>query len=459
MPIQSINPADGSVLREWAEASDADLDRTLAAASRAQEFWGTLPFEERALPMQSMAGLLEDRVDDLARLMAREMGKPVPQGRAEVDKCAWVCRWAAEQAAVHLADEVIEVEQGQALLSYRPLGLVLAVMPWNFPLWQVVRCLAPVLMAGNGLLLKHAPNVQGCAEAIVAIAQEAGIPDGLFANLLIDEHRVGRLVARPEVAAVTLTGSTRAGSVVAAAAGDALKRCVLELGGSDPYLVLEDADVLHAVKCCVDSRLQNTGQSCIAAKRFLVVDAVREVFTERLTSLMAAKRWGDPLGEAAVDMGPLARRDLRDTLHEQVRRSVLSGARLLLGGELPEGSGAYYPPTVLTDVQPGMPAFDEETFGPVAAIVPVSDEREAVQLANATPYGLGAAVFTADEARGQRLAMDELQAGNVAVNSMVISDPRLPFGGIKASGFGRELGELGFREFTNPKSLRLPAGS
>ena len=456
MPIESVNPADDTVLRVWPEMSDADLDATLTAAIGAQEFWAGLPFDERALPLRALSEQFEQREAELAHLMAQEMGKPLPQGRAEVVKCASACRWMSESAASYLADEYVELDGERVLLTYRPLGLVLAVMPWNFPFWQVIRCLAPTLMAGNGMLLKHAPTVQGCAEAMEEMARDAGLPVGLFANLTLDEHRVGRLVARPEVAAVSLTGSTRAGSTVAAAAGDALKKCVLELGGSDPYVVLEDADVALAVQCCAASRLQNSGQSCIAAKRFIVVDAVREDFTARLVDLMNSQSWGDPLGPNPVDIGPLARRDLRDTLHEQVRKSVLSGARLLLGGELPEGPGAYYPPTVLTGVQPGMPAFDEETFGPVAAVVPAADEEHAFRLANATPFGLGAAVFTADATRGARLAVDHFHAGNCAVNTMVMSDPRVPFGGIKASGFGRELGAIGFREFTNVKTVRLP---
>ncbi len=458
MPIQTINPANGAVLRVWEEASDAELDRVLSVAARAQAFWATLPFDERALPLRAIAAELEDRIEALARLMAEEMGKPLPQGRAEIQKCAGACRYAADHAAEHLADETVDLggEQSGRVL-YRPLGLVLAVMPWNFPFWQVLRCLGPAVMAGNGMLLKHAPGVQGCAAAVEDLVRAAGLPDGLFANLVIDEHRVGRLVARPEVAAVTLTGSTRAGSAVASAAGDALKKCVLELGGSDPYLVLADADVDLAARTCVASRLQNTGQSCIAAKRFVVVEKVREEFTERVVEEMAGKRFGDPLGPEPVDLGPLARVDLRDAVHAQVVRSVEAGARLLLGGEVPAGDGAFYPPTVLEGVAPGMAAFDEEVFGPVAAIVPARDEAEAIRLANATPYGLGAAVFTADVARGRRIATEQLQAGNCAVNAMVASDARLPFGGVKASGFGRELGAQGFREFVNVLSLRTPA--
>ena len=457
MPIESVNPANDTVLRVWSEMSEADLDVTLMAASQAQEFWASLPFEERALPLQALSEQFEQREAELAHLMAQEMGKPLPQGRAEVLKCASACRWVSENAADCLVDDFVDLDGERVLLTYRPLGLVLAVMPWNFPFWQVIRCLAPASMAGNGMLLKHAPSVQGCAEAMAEMTRDAGLPEGLFANLTLDEDRVGRLVARPEVAAVSLTGSTRAGSTVAAAAGDALKKCVLELGGSDPYVVLEDADIDLAVQCCAKSRLQNSGQSCIAAKRFIVVDAVRKDFTARLVAFMESQSWGDPLGADPVDIGPLARRDLRDALHEQVRKSVLSGARLLLGGKVPDGPGAYYPPTVLAGVQPGMPAFDEETFGPVAAVVPAVDEEHAFGLANATPFGLGAAIFTADAERGARLAADHFQVGNCAVNTMVMSDPRIPFGGIKASGFGRELGANGFREFTNLKTVRFPA--
>jgi succinate-semialdehyde dehydrogenase/glutarate-semialdehyde dehydrogenase len=384
--------------------------------------------------------------------MALEMGKPVSQGLAEVDKCAGVCDFYAQNAARLLAPEAAPTEASLSYVAFEPLGVVLAVMPWNFPLWQVFRFAAPALMAGNVGLLKHASNVLGCGLAIEEILHAAGVPEPAFRTLLISSSRVARVIAAPEVKAVTLTGSTPAGKAVAAKAGEMLKKSVLELGGSDPYLVLEDADLEAAAEACVASRLINGGQSCIAAKRFVVVEAVAEPFERLFVEKMRARRMGDPL-EPGVDLGPQARRDLRDELHQQVVRSIAKGARPLLGCQVPEGPGAFYPPSVLTDVTPGMPAFDEELFGPVGAIVRARDERDAVRLANQTVFGLGAAVFTSDLARGERLATHEIQAGSCFVNTFVRSDPRLPFGGIKESGYGRELAVFGIREFVNVKTV------
>jgi succinate-semialdehyde dehydrogenase/glutarate-semialdehyde dehydrogenase len=340
---------------------------------------------------------------------------------------------------------------------FRPLGLVLAIMPWNFPLWQVVRAAAPALLAGNGVLLKHAENVQGCATALEELFLAAGAPQGVLVNLPVAVARVPALIRDRRVAAVTLTGSTRAGRAVAALAGAALKKCVLELGGSDPYVVLADADLALAARACVAARLVNGGQSCIAAKRFVVVEPARAEFTERVVAEMRAKTMGDPRG--AVDLGPLARADLREALHDQVRASVARGARCLLGGELPDGPGFFYPPTVLDGVAPGQPAYAQELFGPAAAILAARDEAHALALANDTPFGLGAAVFTRDVERGLRLAREALDAGSVFVNDFVRSDPRLPFGGIKDSGYGRELGAFGLREFVNVKTIAAPGGA
>ncbi|HET8646273.1 MAG TPA: NAD-dependent succinate-semialdehyde dehydrogenase, partial [Vicinamibacteria bacterium] len=388
---------------------------------------------------------------DLARLAALEMGKPVAQGRAEADKCALVCRFYAQEAERFLAPQAVATAASSSRVVFEPLGPVLAVMPWNFPYWQVFRFAAPALMAGNAGLLKHASNVSGCALAIEALLHEAGFPPALFRTLLIGSDRVASVIEAPEVKAVTLTGSTPAGKAVAGQAGSLLKKTVLELGGSDPYLVLEDADLEAAAESCAASRLINSGQSCIAAKRFMVVEPVRARFEEAFVERMRARRMGDPL-DAEVQVGPQARHDLRDGVQAQVTASVEAGARLLLGGTVPEGPGAFYPPTVLTGVRKGMAAFDEEVFGPVAAVVPVKDEEEAVRAANDTPFGLGAAVFTRDLQRGQRLAA-RLEAGNVFVNTHVQSDPRLPFGGVKESGYGRELGEFGIREFVNVKTV------
>ncbi|HET9276090.1 MAG TPA: NAD-dependent succinate-semialdehyde dehydrogenase, partial [Gemmatimonadales bacterium] len=395
---------------------------------------------------------LRESAAEYARLMAQEMGKPITQGRAEVEKCAWVCEYYAEEGARFLADEAIPTDAGQSFVTFRPLGVVLAIMPWNFPFWQVIRFAAPTLMAGNTAVLKHASNVPGCALALEDLFRRAGFPPDVFRTVLVDSKVAQQLIKHRAVRAVTLTGSSAAGRAVGKQAGAHLRKTVLELGGSDPYLVLADADLDQAVETCVQSRLINSGQSCIAAKRFIVVDAVREDFTRRFVERMARARVGDPL-EAGTEVGPQARRDLRDGLHEQVERSVADGAQVLLGGSPPAGDGSFYPPTVLAEVTKGMAAFDEELFGPVAAIVPARDEKAAIRAANDGPYGLGAAVFTQDEARGRRIAATALEAGSCFVNGLVKSDPRLPFGGIKSSGYGRELGGWGIREFVNVKTV------
>jgi len=452
MPLQSINPTDGSLIREYAEATPDEVAVALAAAARTFERWRLTPFAERASALRRAGALLRERRDGLARLMALEMGKPVAQGRAEADKCAWVCEHYAEHAERFLAPETAPTDAAKSYVAFEPLGPVLAVMPWNFPLWQVFRFAAPALMAGNVGLLKHASNVSGCALAIEEVLHGAGVPRDAFRALLVGSARVAALVEAPEVAAVTLTGSASAGRAVAAGAGACLKKSVLELGGSDPYVVLEDADLERAAETCATSRLQNGGQSCIAAKRFVVVESVLQGFQELLVERIRARRMGDPLDEA-IDVGPQARRDLRDLLHRQVEASVARGARALLGCRVPDGPGAFYPPSVLAGVEPGMPAFDEELFGPVAAIVAARDERDAIRLANRTVFGLGAAVFTRDLERGERIARHELSAGSCFVNAFVKSDPRLPFGGIRESGYGRELGAFGIREFVNVKTV------
>jgi succinate-semialdehyde dehydrogenase/glutarate-semialdehyde dehydrogenase len=452
MPLQSINPASGELIREYPEATPEETTRIIRAAREAFAAWRRTTFGERAGPMRKAGALLRERKDALARLMAVEMGKPLAQGRAETEKCASVCDYYAEQAAGFLAPETIATDASKSYVAFEPLGVVLAVMPWNFPLWQVFRFVAPGLMAGNAGLLKHSSNVSGCALAIEGILHDAGFPAALFRALLVGSARVAAIIESPEVAAVTLTGSTPAGQSVARTAGAVLKKTVLELGGSDPYLVLEDADLEAAAETCAASRLINGGQSCIAAKRFIVVEPVRKRFEELFVERMRARRMGDPL-EDGVDIGPQARPDLRDELHAQVQKSIARGARVLLGASVPPGKGAFYPASVLTDVAKGMPAYDEELFGPVAAIIAVADEREAVRVANDTPFGLGAAVFTRDVARGERIAREELEAGSCFVNAFVKSDPRLPFGGIKESGYGRELSGFGIREFVNVKSV------
>ncbi|MDB6039677.1 MAG: Aldehyde Dehydrogenase, partial [Verrucomicrobiales bacterium] len=395
MKITSINPATGEQIKTYQEFTP---EQTLVAINRANEAWSKwrmTSFAQRAVLMKRAAEILRRRKDDLAKLMAIEMGKPLKQGLAEVEKCAWACDYYAEHAERHLSPEFIETDAVKSYVAFEPIGIVLAIMPWNFPLWQVFRFAAPALMAGNVGILKHASNVPGCALAIEEVFTEAKFPAGLFSTLLIGSQQVQAVIENPLVRAVTLTGSTPAGKAVAAQAGSVLKKTVLELGGSDPYIILDDADLAVAVPICVNARLVNSGQSCIAAKRFIVIKTVLSAFTEKFVTLMKAKRMGDPLADE-TDVGPQARVDLRDELHKQVLDSIQRGATLLLGGILPTGSGAYYPPTVLSDVKPGMPAWSEELFGPVAAIIRAENEEDAVRIANDTTFGLGAAVFTQD---------------------------------------------------------------
>jgi len=448
----AINPATGAPIATYPELDTRQLRRMITEAHKAQRRWRKTSVAKRAMPMLAAARILRERAGPLAELMAAEMGKPLAQGRGEVEKCAWVCEYYAEHAEGFLAPESIATDATLSYVTYRPIGVVLAIMPWNFPLWQVFRFAAPALMGGNGGLLKHAPNVPGCALAIESILREAGFPEGLFRTLLISVPQTRTVIRHRHVAAVSLTGSTAAGKAVAREAGARLKKCVLELGGSDPYLILEDADLDLAVEACATSRLINAGQSCIAAKRFIVVESVREEFERRFVARMARARMGDPM-LAETDLGPQARADLRDNLHDQVQRSIAKGARRVLGGTIPPGPGFFYPPTVLTDVAKGMPAYSEELFGPVAAIIPVKDAKTAIKVANDTAFGLGAAVFTRDATRGERIAADELDAGACFVNAFVRSDPRLPFGGIRESGFGRELARHGILEFQNAKTV------
>jgi succinate-semialdehyde dehydrogenase / glutarate-semialdehyde dehydrogenase len=449
--IESVNPATGEIIATYDETPPAVVDQAIVAAHAAFLEWRRTSFDERAARLRAAARLLRERRRDYAELMTREMGKVLAGGLSEVDKCAWVCDFYADHAAEQLADQPVPTDASRSFVAFEPLGVVLAVMPWNFPFWQVFRFAAPGLMAGNAGLLKHASNVPGCALAIEEVLRDAGLPAGLFRALLIPSRQVDRVVEHPGVAAVTLTGSTPAGRAVAAKAGAQLKKTVLELGGSDPYLILADADLDAAVATCVTSRLINSGQSCIAAKRFLFARHQAPEIERRFVAAMAAKVVGDPLHEG-TDLGPLARRDLRDQLHAQVEASRRAGARCLLGGELPPGPGAFYPPTVLAGVGPGMPAYDEELFGPVAALIAVENDEEAIQAANDSVFGLGAAVFTRDAGRGEAVAR-RLEAGSCFVNDLVRSDPRLPFGGIKQSGYGRELGVFGIREFVNVKTV------
>lgn len=452
MPISAVNPTTGDTIKTYAELTPAEVSEAIAQAHQAFLSWKRTAFAERARLMHGAAHILRDNASTYGVLMAQEMGKPVKDGQAEAEKCAWVCDYYAEHAAQFLTPEIVDTEASKSFVTFQPLGVVLAVMPWNFPFWQVFRFAAPALMAGNAGVLKHASNVPGCALAIEEVFHQAGFPEPLFRTLLIGSRQVDAVIEHPLVKAVTLTGSTPAGQAVASKAGAMLKKTVLELGGSDPYIVLADADIEAAAATCVASRLINSGQSCIAAKRFIVVESLQEQFTARFIEQMRAAHMGDPLAEGTT-MGPLARHDLRDELHQQVQESIDRGATCLLGGEIPEGPGAFYPPTVLANVRKGMPAYDDEMFGPVAAIITVRDEAEAIQVANDSPFGLGAAVFTQDIANGERIAAQELEAGCCFVNALVKSDPRLPFGGVKTSGYGRELSHYGIKEFVNIKTV------
>lgn len=450
--LQVTDPTTGTAVATYPPLTSAEAQQAIAAADSVQAGWRARPTTDRAEPLYALASLMRAGSEGHARRIMTEMGKPLPEALAEVEKCARVCEYYAEHGPTFLADEEVPTEATRSLVSYQPLGLVLAIMPWNFPYWQVIRFAAPALLAGNGVLLKHSPNVTGCALALEALFLEAGFPKGLMRALLVEVPAVKGVIRDPRVQAVTFTGSTRGGREVAALAGSAIKKTVLELGGSDPYVVLEDADVERAAEACVASRLINAGQSCVAAKRLIVVEAVRPEFEQSVVRGMAAAVMGDP-SIPGTTLGPLARSDLRETLHRQVTESIDAGAACLLGGEVPVGPGFFYPATVLTDVRPGMPAYSEEVFGPVACILPVKDEAKAIQAANDTTYGLGAAVFTKDLARGAHIAAHEIHAGSCFVNAFVKSDPRLPFGGVRESGYGRELSPLGIREFANAKTI------
>lgn len=444
-----IDPASGAEIATWPGHSDREIASILDEVRVAQRQWQTISLAERSKHFRAIGAQLRTEAEALAKLMASEMGKPVSQGQAEVRKCADNCDFYAGHAESFLADERLTLDS--AVVRYQPLGTVLAVMPWNFPLWQVLRCVGPVLMAGNAMVLKHASNVMGSAIEVERVFARAGLPPNVFRTLRASSGQVEGIIRNPVVSAVTLTGSEPAGRAVTRVAGSELKPCLLELGGSDPFVVLEDADIEEAAKAGAWARNQNTGQSCIAAKRFIVVGGVYDDFQARLVEHVGRLRTGDPQDEA-TQVGPLARIDLRDELHDQVLHSVEAGARILLGGQKPDRPGAWYPPTVLADVTPGMPAFDEETFGPVAALIRVKDEGEAIVMANRSRFGLGASVWTRDARRGDRVA-SQIEAGMVFVNSMTRSDSRMPFGGIKASGFGRELWIQGIRAFTNAKTV------
>jgi succinate-semialdehyde dehydrogenase/glutarate-semialdehyde dehydrogenase len=451
MALVSINPATGRRIAVYREHTRAQIERTVARATLAQVRWRAVTPTRRASYFLALARTLRAKADALAALATEEMGKPIAEGRAEVEKSALLCEYYARHGAALLADEHPPGAPRKARVTFEPLGVILAIMPWNFPFWQVVRAVVPALAAGNAVLLKHAPGVPGCALAIEKLFARAGLPAGVFQILLTGTDPIPALIADARIHGVTLTGSTRAGKSVAALAGAAMKPGVFELGGSDPAIVLADANLDHAAEICAQSRLINSGQSCVCAKRFIVVRSVLRKFEQKFVTRIAARRVGPP-ADPSTDIGPLARADLRDNLHAQVMRSLRRGARLLLGGKVCPGPGFFYEPTVLTRVRPGQAAFDEELFGPVAAIVPARDEADAIRLANATPFGLGAALFTRSAARARRL-VPQIAAGCVFVNDFVRSSPELPFGGIKESGHGRELAGWGAKAFVNVKTV------
>jgi len=455
--LKSINPATGQVVAEYGEHTAAEVEAILASNLTAQRCWRGHGLDERGAFLRRAADIMEAETDPLAALVTLEMGKPVGEALAEIKRCVNVCRFYADNAASMLAPQVPEGAPEGASIVFEPLGAVLGIMPWNFPFWQAMRCAAPVLMGGNSFLLKHAPSVTGCALAVEDVMARSGLPADLFRTMVISEDRVADVIADPRVRAVSLTGSCRAGSAVAEAAGRSLKKAVLELGGSDPFIVLADADLNLAVHTAVAARFYNAGQTCVSAKRFLVERPVVREFEARMAKAVSLLKMGDPT-RAETRIGPMARADLRENLERQVQGSVAMGARVILEGGSVPGDGFYYSPVVLAGVRPGMPVFDEEVFGPVASVTTVADAEEALRLANKTRFGLGASVWTSNAKLGRKLA-GLIQAGTVAVNTLVKSDPRLPFGGVKDSGFGRELGAQGLMEFVNVKVLRISTES
>ena len=452
MNLVSINPANNKILESHKEFSTEKINQIINSSYNTYLEWRNESISYRSKMMRDLAELLKQKKEKLGALITQEMGKPIKQSIAEAEKCAWVCEYYADNAERFLSKKEISTDSKKSFISFQPIGLVLAIMPWNFPFWQVFRFASPTLMAGNVGILKHASNVQGCAKQIEKLFLEAGFPEYAFSNLVIGSNKVSNVINNPLVRAITLTGSTPAGKSVASHAGSLLKKTVLELGGNDPYIILEDADLNNAVESCIAGRMLNTGQSCIAAKRFIVVKARLDEFIDKVEQKINNMKMGDPL-DSNIDIGPMVNTDARDELHQQVLMSIEKGAKLISGGKIPESDGSFYPPTLLTNVEPGMSAFDDELFGPVAVIISAKDQAHAIDLANKTNYGLGAAIFTADIDKGEKIAINELEAGSCFVNDFVKSDPRLPFGGIKESGYGRELSEFGILEFVNIKSV------
>ena len=449
--LKSINPKNNKLISTWDSHSSDDVANILSQANKAYLEWMRTDLSFRLNCIEEISSLLKERAKEFGTIMADEMGKPIAQGLAEIEKCAWLCDYYKENAERFLSPKSIGTENFKSFVTFQPIGLVLGVMPWNFPFWQVFRFAIPSLTVGNGAVLKHASNVQGCANAIEKCFIDAGYYENIFCNLRISGAQVASVIENDNIAAVTLTGSTPAGQAVAKKAGECLKKTVLELGGSDPYLILDDADIENAVDACIAGRILNTGQSCIAAKRLIVTKSNSKNFTEKLTSKLSMKIMGDPLDD--VDIGPMVSIAARGEVDDQVQRSISAGAKLNLGGKIQDYEGAYYPLTILSDVRPGMPAFDEEIFGPVFTVITADDENNAIELANKSEFGLGSAIFTNDLEKGENIAKNEIQSGACFVNDFVKSDPRLPFGGIKMSGYGRELSDYGMMEFVNIKTI------
>ena len=452
--IETVNPATGSPIAKYDHFDEDAVQKSIATAEASFDHWRQKSISDRSSVIRKLADQIELEMASLSRLATCEMGKPVNEAEAELRKCVDACHYYADHASSFLADEVVKVDEREAFIAYEPLGAVLCIMPWNFPFWQVIRFTVPALIVGNSVLLKHASMTTGCALAIEKLLTSAGLPLGVFQTLVIDHSAIEQILASPVVRAVTLTGSEKAGRSVASLAGSHLKKSVLELGGSDPYIVLEDADLELTIPICCKARMVNSGQSCVAAKRFIVERSIYESFCKGLTRAVEALKTGDPM-QPDTDVGPLARSDLRDELHRQVNQTIGSGARLLTGGKPLERPGFFYQPTVIADVEPGMACFDEETFGPVAVVVKASSEEDAITLANQSRFGLGAAIFGAKTSRLRDIATRQLDAGICAVNGQVVSNARLPFGGVKDSGYGRELSKVGLREFTNIKTVTV----
>jgi len=451
MTLVSINPSTGKEIQSYPELSEIEVKNILEVASDAQRKWGSANLDFRLNCVNEMVGVLNDSKKELSSLIVNEMGKPVAQAHGEIDKCIWLCSYYLDNAKKFLADEKIKTKNYNSIITIQPIGLVLGIMPWNFPFWQVYRYAIPTILAGNGAILKHASNVQGCANAIQSCFKDAGFPENIFKNISISGKNVNNIIKDPRIAAVTITGSTPVGRSVAKIAGEYLKKTVLELGGSDPYLILEDADLDKAVDACINGRILNAGQSCISAKRIIVIKKIYSKILDKLQKILSTKIMGDPFDN--VDIGPMVSKKARDEVHDQVIRSVDAGANLILGGVIPQIEGAFYPITFLAGVEPGMPAFDEEIFGPVFSLILANDDDHAIELCNNTPFGLGAAVFTKDIEKGKKIAKTMIHAGSCFVNDFVKSDPRLPFGGVKESGYGRELSSYGMMEFVNVKTI------